>query len=125
MRITKNITITLYITFKQQKTEKSTYTKPDCLKTQEELQIICSWKEYSDQNGTPYWHNFFLNMSVWDEPEEYTEYKQRLAEIEKVLDEGKNINYQRGKNQGRKGEIEGQKGINTLKYRNLKRCKWK
>lgn len=64
------------------KTGKSSWDKPDCLKS--ELELLTSsqtpWKEYVSADGRQYWYNKETKKSVWDIPEDIRQLKQELAE---------------------------------------------
>jgi len=60
-------------------TKKSTYEKPDCLKSTQEKQIPpCKWKEY-EANGRKYYSDG--TNSLWEEPDELKLHKRRLAAL--------------------------------------------
>lgn len=61
-------------------TNVSTYDKPFCLKTPEERSIPpCKWKEYSS-GGQKYYSDGV--ESVWEEPVEYREWREKIEAIE-------------------------------------------
>ena len=63
------------------RTNKTTYEKPACLKTEAERTLApCKWKEYPTPDGRKYYSDG--TNSVWSEPAELTEYKARLAALE-------------------------------------------
>lgn len=44
----------------------------------------CAWKEFKTTDGRTYWNNAENGISVWEEPEEYREYKEELARLQEA-----------------------------------------
>ena len=44
----------------------------------------CPWKEFKTADGRTYWNNSESGISVWEEPEEYKQYKQDLAQLQEM-----------------------------------------
>jgi hypothetical protein len=64
--------------YHDRRTNKTTYDKPDCLKSAAEKGLLpCKWKEYPTPDGKIYYSDG--TNSVWTEPAELTEYKAKLA----------------------------------------------
>lgn len=61
-------------------TKKSSWEKPDELKTPNELLLSqCPWKEYKSENGKLYYHNVSTKESRWTIPPELEELKARIV----------------------------------------------
>jgi hypothetical protein len=59
-------------------TKETTYDKPRSLMSEVERRLPTSdWREYS-QGGKPYFYNSKTQTSVWQEPMEFTRYKEKL-----------------------------------------------
>eukprot|EP01054_Gregarina_sp_Poly1_P001508 Gregarina_sp_Poly_1__1507@NODE_137_length_13137_cov_148_628156_g122_i0_p2_GENE_NODE_137_length_13137_cov_148_628156_g122_i0NODE_137_length_13137_cov_148_628156_g122_i0_p2_ORF_typecomplete_len635_score112_99FF/PF01846_19/5_8e03FF/PF01846_19/5e07FF/PF01846_19/28FF/PF01846_19/0_64FF/PF01846_19/1_6WW/PF00397_26/4_7e08WW/PF00397_26/0_69RhoGAPFF1/PF16512_5/0_44Glyco_hyd_101C/PF17451_2/1_2Glyco_hyd_101C/PF17451_2/1e02Glyco_hyd_101C/PF17451_2/7_2e03_NODE_137_length_13137_cov_148_628156_g122_i06202524 len=65
------------------KTGKSTWDKPDELKTDLEkvLATSTSWREYPGGDGKTYWHNLETKQSEWDTPKEVREIQERMEQL--------------------------------------------
>eukprot|EP01053_Blabericola_migrator_P000812 Blabericola_migrator_1__811@NODE_11_length_24785_cov_110_100736_g8_i0_p3_GENE_NODE_11_length_24785_cov_110_100736_g8_i0NODE_11_length_24785_cov_110_100736_g8_i0_p3_ORF_typecomplete_len674_score119_76FF/PF01846_19/7_6e03FF/PF01846_19/6_5e08FF/PF01846_19/1_4e02FF/PF01846_19/1_6FF/PF01846_19/0_48WW/PF00397_26/3_7e07WW/PF00397_26/0_18RhoGAPFF1/PF16512_5/0_34Ntox28/PF15605_6/7_6e02Ntox28/PF15605_6/2_9e03Ntox28/PF15605_6/1_8PSII_Pbs27/PF13326_6/0_65Glyco_hyd_101C/PF17451_2/1_3Glyco_hyd_101C/PF17451_2/ len=65
------------------KTGKSTWDKPDELKTDLEkvLATSTSWREYPGGDGKTYWHNLETKQSEWDVPQEVREIQERMEAL--------------------------------------------
>ena len=66
--------------YHDQRTNKTTYEKPECLKTMAERTLApCKWKEYASPDGRKYYSDGVNSM--WTEPPELTEYKAKAAAL--------------------------------------------
>ena len=66
--------------YHDQRTNKTTYEKPECLKTVAERTLApCKWKEYTTPDGRKYFSDGV--NSVWVEPPELTQYKAQAAAL--------------------------------------------
>ncbi|OMJ16915.1 Pre-mRNA-processing protein prp40 [Smittium culicis] len=65
-------------------TKKSTWDKPDELKSSEEAQTI--WKEYIAPGGKKYWYNSETKETTWDMPQELIDLQKKIDESEILFD---------------------------------------
>ncbi|KAJ1921237.1 U1 snRNP protein [Mycoemilia scoparia] len=64
-------------------TKKTTWEKPDELKTKEEK--ATPWKEYVAKGGRKYWHNTVTKETTWDMPDELKKGPQQPAQPQKPV----------------------------------------
>ena len=58
-------------------TKKSTWEKPDCLKTAEEKLNSTDWQECSTSDGRTFYYNAKLKKSLWNMPPELKAIKEK------------------------------------------------
>lgn len=65
------------------KNGKSTWDKPDELKTDLEKVLATStnWREYPGGDGKTYWHNLETKQSEWEVPQEVREIQEKMAQL--------------------------------------------